>query len=141
MLTYPAKLTQTATKGLYTASCRDFPQISASADSADDALLQCATDIIMTIASRIEQQQPIPTASAAHLGEYCIHIPLMIAIRTWMHNNKLPLASQPDASVSSITPADAIPAPDALLPQDVQKLAREIRLLQRHIGITITPAS
>ncbi|EBR5103069.1 TPA: hypothetical protein ACWV4W_005881 [Salmonella enterica subsp. enterica serovar Muenchen] len=86
MFNYAVKLEHDPDTKSWIATCRDLPLFNSAGDSVDDALLESVDGAIVALSIEIDARRPIPAASQPEEGEYVIHLPVLVVMKTALHN-------------------------------------------------------
>ncbi|WP_455428389.1 hypothetical protein [Dryocola sp. LX212] len=87
MFTYPVTITYDAETMRYQGICRDFPCVNCIGLTADEISSRLERMLIQCIAKLIQQRLPVPEGSVANETEMNIHLPLLVAMKTALHNS------------------------------------------------------
>ena len=86
MFSYPVKLERDDATKQYVVTCRDLPLMASVGESVEEALAEAVEGIVSAIAIEIDERRPIPSASAPKEDEYLVTVPVLVAMKSALHN-------------------------------------------------------
>lgn len=89
MFVYPAKLEFDEQSGTYVVSCRDLPLLNSAGYTVDDALLNAVESAVLAISIEMDERRMVPKACKAMTGEYLVGLPVLVAMKTVLHNSMI----------------------------------------------------
>lgn len=89
MFVYPAKLELDEQSGTYVVSCRDLPLLNSAGYTVDDALLNAVESAVLAISIEMDERRMVPKACKAMTGEYLVGLPVLVAMKTVLHNSMI----------------------------------------------------
>ncbi|WON75733.1 hypothetical protein [Serratia sp. UGAL515B_01] len=83
---YPAQYTFDKESDVWKITFRDFPQQQAACYKREDVELEAQENLLIAIATEIEEGRQVSPPSALQPGEIAIHLPVLVKLKLSLHN-------------------------------------------------------